>query len=152
MCVHARVTKLSFCQRNGETRAACLLSLLHNKRNGAQLQITPPITWWRRSQGKDFISEDRHCFVLFGAEPTAVCSTYSASQCGRKRKRVGRSSLGNVVFSDYLEFWAMDKVHKSSDSECSAPSSEPSRSYRLRCICIFYSLSLIRSFWFASGL
>jgi hypothetical protein len=33
-------------------------------------------------------------------------------------------SFQNVVFSSHLEFPTMDKVHKSSDSECYAPSSE----------------------------
>jgi hypothetical protein len=68
-------------------KGACLVSLRHNKRNTAQLQIALPVTRWRRSQGKDIISEDRHCVVLFGPEPTAICSTYSAPQYGRKRKR-----------------------------------------------------------------
>jgi hypothetical protein len=35
-----------------------------------------------------------------------------------------RSSFRNVVFSSYLEFWTMDKVYESSESECYAPSSE----------------------------
>jgi hypothetical protein len=35
------------------------------------------------------------------------------------------STFQNVVFFSYLEFWTMDKVHKSSDSECYVPSSEP---------------------------
>jgi hypothetical protein len=36
-----------------------------------------------------------------------------------------RSSFWNVMFSSYLEFWTMDKVHNPSDSECYTPSSEP---------------------------
>jgi hypothetical protein len=35
-----------------------------------------------------------------------------------------RSSFRNVVFSSYLEFWTIDKAHKSGDSECYTSSSE----------------------------
>jgi hypothetical protein len=39
------------------------------------------------------------------------------------------SCFRNVVFSSYLEFRVMGKVHKSSDSWCYTPSSEPFRLY-----------------------
>jgi hypothetical protein len=42
-----------------------------------------------------------------------------------------RSSFRNVVFSAHLDFWTMDKVHKPSDSECYAPSSESFRTYHM---------------------
>jgi hypothetical protein len=41
-----------------------------------------------------------------------------------------RSSFRNVVFSRYLEFRTMDKVHKPSDLECCTPLSEPFRLYK----------------------
>jgi hypothetical protein len=40
-----------------------------------------------------------------------------------------RTSFQNAVFSSYLEFRTMDKVHKPCDSERYIPSSEPFRSY-----------------------
>jgi hypothetical protein len=40
-----------------------------------------------------------------------------------------KSNFRNIVFSSCLEFPAMDKVHKPSDSECYTPSSEPFRFY-----------------------
>jgi hypothetical protein len=33
------------------------------------------------------------------------------------RKIISRSSFSNILFSSYLEFWMMDKVHNPSDSE-----------------------------------
>jgi hypothetical protein len=36
-----------------------------------------------------------------------------------------KSSVCNLMFSNYLDFRTMDKVQKPSDSECYIPSSEP---------------------------
>jgi hypothetical protein len=39
------------------------------------------------------------------------------------------------VSTSYLEFRAMDTVHKLSDPECYAPSSEQFRSYKFKLVC-----------------
>jgi hypothetical protein len=44
-----------------------------------------------------------------------------------------RSSFRNVVFSSRLEFWRMNKVRETSNSECYRPSSERFRFYRRSC-------------------
>jgi hypothetical protein len=54
-----------------------------------------------------------------------------------------RSSFRNVIFSSYLEYRTMDRVHKPSVSECYAPSSEPFRLYLLSetisCVVLLFS-------------
>jgi hypothetical protein len=50
--------------------------------------------------------------------------------CLPSREDGNRSSFRYVVFSSYLEFRTMGKVHKPSDSECCAPKSEPYRFFK----------------------
>jgi hypothetical protein len=45
----------------------------------------------------------------------------------------------NIVFSSYLEFRTLDKVHKPGDSECCTPSSELFRFYSEFCFNILFT-------------
>jgi hypothetical protein len=47
------------------------------------------------------------------------------------------TSFRNIVYSSYLEFRTMDKVRKTSDSQCCTPKSEPFRFYSVFSYCNF---------------
>jgi hypothetical protein len=50
-----------------------------------------------------------------------------------------RSNFSKAVFSSYLEFWAMDKVHKPSDSECYTSTLEYFRIYLKILVAILFA-------------
>jgi hypothetical protein len=92
--------------------------------------------WWRsRVPPKRRFSQDPHGVT---SEKTAFCiENITSPEDGN------RSSFRNAVFSSFLQFRAMHKAPKPSDSECYTPSSISSDSNmklgsRFKCICRYH--------------